>query len=59
MKLKQEQFELNKISKEHENKLFGLELSKHAHKKRKQHALGVTKDVCSNRWIFDDYFKYT
>lgn len=57
MELKQEQFVLNKVSKEYENKLF--EFPKHNYKKRKQHALGATKDVCSNRWIFDDYFKYT
>ena len=59
MELKQEQFALNKVSKEHENKLFEFELPNPDYKKRKQHALGATKDVCSNRWIFDDYFKYT
>lgn len=57
MKLKQEQSGLNKIGKENKNKLF--ELPKYEYNKRKQHALGATKDVCSNRWIFDDYFKYT
>ncbi len=51
-----EVFGLNKVGKEHENKTFEFELSKHDYMEAKQCALETIKDVCPDGWISDGYF---